>query len=127
MHENYSTLNQELEAVQIRGSSLQLVSQCAFCGLVLTPSQQQKEPPFLAELAEDHHQHEEEHDPLTEHPGEDSSEEIVEQGSHKGTAYPVAHGSVHSSQEHHVAQQEGNGQVQVDQIVHFREHLLPKK
>ena len=72
--------------------------------LFLTPSQQEEEPPFLAELAEDHHKHEEEHDALTQHPAEYGGEEIVQQGGHKGTTYPVPCGSVHSSQECNVAQ-----------------------
>ena len=40
--------------------------------VILTPSQQKKEPPFLGELAEDHHKHEIKHDSFTEHPAKDT-------------------------------------------------------
>ena len=36
----------------------------------LTPSNYQEEPPPFGEFAEDHHQHEIEHDSLTHHPAE---------------------------------------------------------
>ena len=93
----------------------------------LTPSQDHKEPPFLAECAENEYQHEEEHDPFAEHPAEHGSEEIVEQGSDKGTANSVPHGSVYASQEHNIPQQQSNGEIQVDEIVHFAKHLFPTK
>ena len=40
--------------------------------LPLTPSQDKEEPPLLGELAKNHHQHEVEHDTLTQHPAEGS-------------------------------------------------------
>ena len=91
----------------------------------LTPSQEEEEPPFLAECVEDQHQLEEEHDALTEHPAEGGSEEIVQQSSNEGTAYPVPNGSVYPSQEHNISQQESNRQIQVDEIVNLHEKFFP--
>ena len=48
----------------------------------LTPANQQEEPPLLGQCAEDYHQHEEEHDALTQHPAEHGQEEVVQQGCH---------------------------------------------
>ncbi len=49
---------------------------------VFTPSNDEEEPPFLGQGAEDDDQHEVEHDPLTKHPAEHSREQVVEQSSH---------------------------------------------
>ena len=45
--------------------------------LPLTPSQDKEEPPLLGELAKNNHQHEVEHDTLTEHPAEGSQKQVV--------------------------------------------------
>ena len=51
----------------------------------LTPSQDEEEPPLLAELTEHDHQHEVEQDALTEHPAEHCCKQVVEESSHKCT------------------------------------------
>jgi len=53
--------------------------------MTLTPAQQKEEPPLLADAVEDHHELEVEHYSLTQHPAEDCSKQIVQQGSNKGT------------------------------------------
>ena len=50
-----------------------------------TPSQKKKEPPFLGECTEYDHQHQVEHDALTQHPAKDTEEEVVEPSSHHST------------------------------------------
>ena len=54
--------------------------------LQLTPSQDKEEPPLFGELAENSHQHEVEHDTLTQHPAEGSQKQVVQQSCHKCTA-----------------------------------------
>ncbi len=53
---------------------------------IRTPANQQKHPPFLGQSAEDHDQQEVEHDTLAQHPAEGRQEEVLEEGSYKGTA-----------------------------------------
>ena len=56
----------------------------------LTPSQDKEEPQLLGELAKNNHQHEVEHDTLTQHPAERSQKKVVQQGCYKCT------GNLHS-------------------------------
>lgn len=50
---------------------------------ILTIANDQEEPPLSGELAEHQHQHEVEHDPLTQHPTKHRQEQIMKEGSNK--------------------------------------------
>ncbi len=52
---------------------------------LITPSNNKEYPPFLEYSVEDKHQHQIEHDSLTQHPKEHSSEQVVKKSSHKHT------------------------------------------
>ncbi len=57
------------------------------CKLEITPSNNKEYPPFLGNSVEDKYQHQIEHDSLTQHPKEHSSEQVVKESSHKYTRY----------------------------------------
>ena len=51
----------------------------------LTPSQQEEEPPFLSQRAEDQDQHEVQHYTLTQHPAKHCRKQVMQEGSHHHT------------------------------------------